>query len=239
MHARIVCGRLLGRMMRGLHSSGNQGVQMSRNKFKFRREIIAAGGITSTGGIQIGAASTFDSTVKVTGVLTATAAAVLTGGVSSVTGGIIAGTGGYLADVVETMDDNQALTDTGGLGTGGRAILGYGVTAITITGTSGTTAGSTANNLVFKLNSPIKTGVLKEIWITGTSASTKVVSIRTATSTHVFFGGSNNAITLSTALSDGGFPGAVLRLRGLSTTQWAVSGPAKLSTAASFSSATA
>lgn len=206
---------------------------MSRNKFKFRREIIAAGGITSTGGLQITAASTF------VGAVTFTAAPIFTGGVSSVTGGIIAGTGGYFADVVETMDDNQALTDTGGLGTGGRAILGYGVTAISITGTSGTTAGSTANNLVFKLNSPIKTGVLKEIWITGTSASTKVVSIRTATSTHVFFGGGNNAITLSTALSDGGFPGAVLRLRGLSTTQWAVSGPAKLSTAASFSSATA
>ncbi len=173
------------------------------------------------------------------GAVTFTAAPVFSAGISALAAPIIAGTGGYFADVVETMDDNQALTDTGGLGTGGRAILGYGVTAISITGTSGTTAGSTANNLVFKLNPPIKAGVLKEIWVTGTSASTKVVSIRTATSTHVFFGGSNNAITLSTALSDGGFPGAVLRLRGLSTTQWAVSGPAKLSTAATFSSATA
>jgi hypothetical protein len=206
---------------------------MSRNKFKFRREIIAAGGLTSTGGLQITAASTF------VGAVTFAAAPVFSAGISALAAPIIAGTGGYFADVVETMDDNQALTDTGGLGTGGRAILGYGVTAISIVGTSGTTAGSTANNLVFKLNPPIKAGVLKEIWITGTSASTKVVSIRTATSTHVFFGGSNNAITLSTALSDGGFPGAVLRLRGLSTTQWAVSGPAKLSTAATFSSATA
>lgn len=206
---------------------------MSRNKFKFRREIIAAGGITSTGGLQITAASTF------VGAVTFTAAPIFSAGISALAAPIIAGTGGYFADVVETMDDNQALTDTGGLGTGGRAILGYGVTAISITGTSGTTAGSTANNLVFKLNPPIKAGVLKEIWVTGTSASTKVVSIRTATSTHVFFGGSNNAITLSTALSDGGFPGAVLRLRGLSTTQWAVSGPSKLSTAATFSSATA
>ena len=213
---------------------------MSRNKFKFRREIIAAGGITSTGGIQIGAASTFDSTVKITGVATFTAAPVFSAGISALAAPIIAGTGGYFADVVETMDDNQALTDTGGSSKAGcRAILGYGVTAITITGTSGTTAGSTANDLVFKLSSPIKAGVLKEIYITGTSASTKVVSIRTATSTHVFFGSTKNSIAYTTTINNlgHGFP---LRLRALSTTQWAISGLAGVpSTASALAGATA
>lgn len=212
---------------------------MSRNKFKFKRQIIAAGGITSTGGLQIGAATTFDSTVQVTGVLTATAAAVLTGGVSSLKGGIIASTGGYYAEKVQTLNDYNALTDTGGSsGAGYQAILGYGVTAITVTGTSGTTAGSTANDLVFKLNPPIKAGVSKEIWVTGTSASTKVVSIRTATSTHTFFGSTRNSIAFTTTVNDltGGFG---VRLRGISTSQWAVTLPGKLSTAEALAGATA
>lgn len=212
---------------------------MSRNKFKFRREIIAAGGITSTGGLQIGAASTFDSTVKVTGVLTATAAAVFTGGISSLKGGIIASTGGYLADKVQALNDYAALTDTGGSSKAGfQAILGYGITTLTITGTSGTTAGSTANDLVFKLNPPIKAGVTKDIFITGSSASTKVVSIRTATSTHTFFGSTKNSIAFTTTVNDLGAAFNV-RLRGISTSQWAIVGPSKLSTAAALAGATA
>ena len=44
---------------------------MSRNKFKFRREIIAAGGIASTGGLDIAAASTFHGTLTLDGAITA------------------------------------------------------------------------------------------------------------------------------------------------------------------------
>jgi len=205
---------------------------MSRNKFKFRREIIAAGGITSTGGLQITAASTF------VGAVTFTAAPIFTAGVSSITGGLIAGTGGYLAEKVQTLQDSDSISDTGGVS--GTAILGYGVTKITVTGATGaSTAGSTRNDLTFKLNPPIKAGVLKEIWITGTSASTKVVSIKTATSTHTFFGTTKNSVAFTTAVSELGFAGAALHLRGLSTTQWAVSAFGKLSTAAAFAGANA
>lgn len=213
---------------------------MSRNKFKFKREIIAAGGITSTGGIQIGAASTFDSTVKITGVATLTASPVLTAGISALKAPIICSTGGYVADKVQTLNDYAALTDTGGSSKAGyQAILGYGITAITVTGaTGGTTAGSTSNDLVFKLNSPIKAGVTKEIWVTGTSASTKVVSIRTATSTHTFFGSTRNSFSFTTTVNDllGGFG---VRLRGITTSQWAVNMPGKLSTAETLAGATA
>jgi hypothetical protein len=206
---------------------------MSRNKFKFRRQIIAAGGIASTGGIDITAASTF------VGAVTFTASPVLSAGISALAAPIIAGTGGYFADKVQSLTDYAALTDTGGSSKAGyQAILGYGITTLTITGTSGTTAGSTANDLVFKLNSPIKAGVQKDIFITGSSASTKVVSIRTATSTHTFFGSTKNSIAFTTTVNDLGV-GFNLRLRGLSTTQWAVVGPSKLSTAAAFAGATA
>lgn len=213
---------------------------MSRNKFKFRREIIAAGGISSTGGIQIGAASTFDSTVQVTGVATFTASPVLSAGISALKAPVICSTGGYVADKVQALNDYAALTDTGGSSKAGyQAILGYGITTLTITGTSGTTAGSTANDLVFKLNSPIKAGVQKDIFITGSSASTKVVSIRTATSTHVFFGSTKNAIAFTTTINNLGH-GFNVRLRGLSTTQWALAGlPGVPSTASAIAGATA
>lgn len=213
---------------------------MSRNKFKFKRQIIAAGGITSTGGLQIGAATTFDSTVQVTGVLTATAAAVLTGGVSSLKGGIIASTGGYVADKVQSLNDYAALTDTGGSSKAGyQAILGYGVTHITVTGTSGTTAGSTSNDLVFKLNPPIKAGVFKRIYVTGTSASTKVVSIRTATSTHTFFGSTKNSIAFTTTVNNLGH-GWSLSMSGITTSQWALDAlPGIPSTASAIAGATA
>lgn len=206
---------------------------MSRNKFKFRREIIAAGGITSTGGLQITAASTF------VGAVTFTAAPIFSAGITNAAqkSGIICSTGGYLAEKVQALDDSDALGDDSA---GGTAILGYGVTHITVTGTTGSsTAGSTANDLVFKLNPPIKAGVLKEIYITGTSASTKVVSVRTATSTHTFFGSTRNSIAFTTTVNNltYGFP---IRLRGLTTTQWAVSGLAGIpSTAITIAGATA
>ncbi len=183
---------------------------------KLRRDLLIAGGLEVTGN------TTLTGTLKQTGVATLTAAPVLSAGISALKAGIIASTGGYVADKVQTLTDYAALTDTGGSSKAGyQAIIGYGVTAITVTGTSGTTAGSTANMLVFKLNPPIKAGVVKEIYITGSSASTKTVKIRTATSTHTFFGSTQNAIGFTTAVNNLGY-GWPIKLRALSTTQWAL-----------------
>ena len=179
---------------------------MSRNKFKFRREIIAAGGIASTGGLQISAASTFD--------------------------GLVTFNAG-IADKVQALTDTHALKDTS---TGGTAILGYGVTTITVTGATG---GSTANDLAFKLNPPIKAGVFKRIYVTGTSASTKVVSVRTNTSLLTFFGSTKNSIAFTTTVNSLGHAFPIL-LDGLSTSQWAVCGlPGTPSTASALAGATA
>lgn len=206
---------------------------MSRNKFKFRREIIAAGGITSTGGLQIGAASTFDAAV------TFAVAPIFSAGITNAAqkSGIVCSTGGYFADKVQLLDDSDAVKDTS---TGGTAILGYGITAITVTGATGSsTAGSTANDLAFKLNPPIKAGVTKRIYITGTSASTKVVSIRTATSTHTFFGSTRNSVAFTTTVNNlsHGFP---LVFDSITTSQWAFRGLAGIpSTASAIAGATA
>jgi len=212
---------------------------------KLKRDLLIDGGLEVTGNSTLTGNATITGTLTQTGVATFAAAPVFSAGaaslgsVSAQAAGIIMGTGGYVADKVQTLNDYAALTDTGGSSKAGyQAILGYGVTAITVTGTSGTTAGSTANDLVFKLSSPIKAGVLKEIYVTGTSASTKVVSIRTATSTHVFFGSTKNSFAFTTTINDLGV-GFGVRLRGLSTTQWAVTLPGKLSTAESFAGATA
>ena len=204
---------------------------MSRNKFKFRREIIAAGGITSTGGIDITAASTF------TGAVTFAAAPVFSAGIDAPTFNTPPTfTLGLKHPVVQTIDDNQAVTDTGGTTKAGyAAILGYGITKIGITGTSGTTAGSTANDLVFNLNSPYAVGIDKIIIVSGNTASTKEVRIRTKTSTHVFYGSTKNQITFSTLVYD--YPASV-HLVGISTVQWAVLSPmiyASTATAAPWS----
>ncbi len=205
---------------------------------KLRRDLLIAGGLEVTGN------TTLTGTLKQTGVATFTADPVFTGGIPSVAltaqaAGIVMAAGGYVADKVQTLNDYAVLTDTGGSSKAGfTAILGYGVTAITVTGTSGTTAGSTANALIFKLNSPIAAGVLKEIYVTGTSASTKEVSVRTATSTHTFFGSTKNSFTFTTTVNDLGI-GWPIRLRALSTTQWALNLPGKLSTAMTLAGATA
>lgn len=194
---------------------------MSRNKFKFRRQIIAAGGIDSTAGFEFDAASTMN------GVLTFSAAPVFNVNPTFTYG---------IKEPVQLLDDSDSLSDAS---TGGTAILGYGITAITVTGTTGSsTAGSTHNDLVFKLNTPYAAGINKEIYITGTSASTKVVSIRTATSTQTFFGTTRNSFSFTTTVNDllGGFG---VKLRGITTSQWAVVMPGKLSTAETLAGATA
>jgi len=188
--------------------------------------------------------TTLTGTLTQTGVATLAAAPVFSAGVASVgtvsaqKAGIIMSTGGYVADKVQTLNDYAALTDTGGSSKAGfQAILGYGVTAITVTGTSGTTAGSTSNHLTFRLNSPIKAGVVKEIYVTGTSASTKTVKIRTATSSHTFFGSTQNAIGFTTTINNLGY-GWPIRLRGLSTTQWALAALPGIKSTACFTTDT-
>ena len=200
---------------------------------KFKRPLLMAGGFETT------ASSTVADTLTVSGVLTASGGITASGAVA-LTAAVTAGTGGYLADKVQALNDYAALTDTGGSSKAGyQAILGYGITHITVTGTSGTTAGSTSNDLVFKLNPPIKAGVFKRIYVTGTSASTKVVSIRTATSTHTFFGSTRNSIAFTTTVNNLGH-GFGIHLDGISTSQWALLGlPGIPSTAAAIAGATA
>ena len=191
---------------------------------KIRRPLLMMQGFETT------ASSTVADTLTVSGALTASGGLTLTGMTA----------GEYLTEYVQTLNDYAALTDTGGSSKAGyQPILGYGITAITVTGTSGTTAGSTANDLVFKLNPPIAAGVHKRIYVTGTSASTKVVSIRTATSTHTFFGSTRNAIAFTTTVNNLGH-GWSIHLDGLSATQWALTGlPGIPSTAAAIAGATA
>jgi hypothetical protein len=183
---------------------------MSRNKFKFRREIIAAGGITSTGGLQITAASTFDAQV------TFAARPVFSAGVK---------------EPIQSLTGAAACSPAS---TGGTAILGYGITVI-----DALSSQTTQVNFIYKLNSPAAAGVNKEIYFTGSSASTKVVSIRTATSTHVFYGSTKNSVAYTTTVNNLGY-GFPILLRGLSTTQWALKGlPGVPSTASALAGATA
>jgi hypothetical protein len=206
---------------------------MSRNKFKFRREIIAAGGIVSTGGCQFDAASTFSAAV------TFAVAPIFSAGITNIAqkSGLILSTGGYVADHVQALTDDASLSDAS---TGGTAILGYGVTTITVTGATGpAVGGSSANNLIFKLNSPVKAGVHKRIYVTGTSASTKVVSVRTASSVQPFFGSTKNSIAYTTTVNNLGY-GFPILLDAISTSQWAVCGlPGVPSTASVVAAATA
>lgn len=195
------------------------------SRYKFRRQIIAAGGIDSTGGCEFDAASTFN------GAVTFAAAPVFSVPPSPTLGVRVAAS-------VQSLDDSDSLSDAS---TGGTAILGYGVTAITVTGTtSSSTAGSTHNNLAFKLNPPYAVGISKDIFITGSSASTKIVSVRTAASSQTFFGSTKNSLALTTTVNDIGV-GFNLHLIGITTSQWAVAGGvfAKMSTAAAFAGATA
>jgi hypothetical protein len=192
---------------------------MSRYSYKFRREIIAAGGISSTAGLQIGAASTFDAAV------TFAAAPIFAAGAR-------------LVSSVQALDDDDALSDAS---TGGTAILGYGITTITVTGATGPgTGGSSANDLTFKLSRPAAVGIMKDIFITGSSESTKVVSIRTANSSDTFFGTTKNSIAFTTKVNDLSI-GWSLSLRGITTKKWGIAGGAfsKLSTSVAFAGATA
>jgi len=188
--------------------------------------------------------TTLTGTVAVAGVATFAAAPVFSAGaaslgtVSAQAAPIINTVGGYVADYVQSLTDYAALTDTGGSSKAGfQAILGYGVTKIRVTGTSGTTAGSTANDLVFRLNPPIKAGVHKYIFLSGASASTKVVSVRTLTSAtgSNFYGSTYNAVAWTTTINN---PSDALHLIGMSTAQWGLVNR-KMSTAAALAGATA
>jgi hypothetical protein len=173
---------------------------MSRNKFKFRREIIAAGGITSTGGLQITAASTFVGAVT------------MTGGILGVKGPIVCSTGGYLVDHV------QALTaaDCERVGTSGTKMVGYGVTRATLT----LAAATGAANFQLVLGNPVRAGVRKSVLLTrATGASTFDIRISNESSAQTFYGTTADGIVVTTDYKS---PNpASFEFMGVTTDQWA------------------
>lgn len=181
---------------------------MSRNKFKFRREIIAAGGITSTGGLQITAASTF------VGAVTFTAAPVFSAGVSALAAPIIAATGGYFADNVQTW--TAANCERVGT-TGVHKMLGYGVTKVSLTKAAATGAA----NFQLVLGNPVRAGVHKYVFIErATGASTFDIRLSNESSAQTFYGTTWDAIILTTDFV-GPNPFGV-HLVGITTDQWAI-----------------
>jgi hypothetical protein len=201
---------------------------MSRNKFKFRREIIAAGGIASTGGIQIGAASTFDSTVTITGVATLTASPVLTAGITALKAPIVCSTLGYLADHVQSL----TAADCERTGTTGTLTAGYGVTKWTLTKAAATGAA----NFQCLLGNPVKAGVHHYVLLTrATGASTFEVWLSNESSAQTFYGTTADGIKLTTdwvSPNPAGFhfvgittnQWACVTVNGLQSTQWSYTG---------------
>jgi hypothetical protein len=181
---------------------------MSRNKFKFRREIIAAGGIQSTGGLQITAASTF------VGAVTFTAAPILAAGISSNKGAIVNSTGGYIADHVQTWTGaNCERVGT----TGVHKMTGYGVTKVALTKAEATGAA----NFQLVLGNPVRAGVHKYVFISrATGASTYDIRLSNESSAQTFYGSTWDAILLSTDFV-GPNPFGV-HLIGITTDQWAI-----------------
>ena len=183
---------------------------MSRNKFKFKRQIIAAGGITSTGGIQIDAASTFAGALTVTGALTQT------------------GLGTFGGGIAESV---QALTaaDCERTGTTGTRILGYGITKVTLTKAAATGAA----NFQLVMAGPAAVGIHKTLVLTrATGASTFEVWLSNLTSALTFYGTTADAIKLTTdwvSPNPAGFQfvgittaqWAALTVNGLQSSQWA------------------
>lgn len=131
------------------------------------------------------------------------------------------GSDGYRVDNVQSLTGKST----------GTAVLGYGLTKIEVA--SATESGS--NDYVFRLNGPVAPGVHKYIIVSGASASTKTISVRTLTSLQTFFGSTYNSIGWTTTINN---PPSCAHLIGLSTTQWAVV-VAKLTTAAAWAGATA
>lgn len=173
---------------------------MSRNKFKFRREIIAAGGISSTGGIDITAASTFVGAVT------------MTGGIVGVKGPIVCSTGGYLVEHVQNMTAAQCERT----GTAGTPSAGYGITNWSLTKAAATGAA----NFQCVLGNPVVAGVHKYLTVyRATGASTFEVWISNESSAQEFYGTTADAIKLTT---DWKSPNpASFHFVGVSTNQWA------------------
>jgi hypothetical protein len=164
---------------------------MSRNKFKFRRQIIAAGGIDSTAGCEFDAASTFNGAV--------TFAALDT----------------FNAGIAETV---QSLTaaDCERTGTTGTRILGYGITKASLTKADATGAA----NFQLVLAGPVAAGVHKTLVLTrATGASTFEVWISNLTSALTFYGTTADGIKLTTDWKSPN--PAAFQFVGITTAQWA------------------
>jgi len=81
---------------------------------KLKHDFLIDGGLEVTGN------TTLTGTLRQVGVATFVAAPVFSAGAASLgtvtaqAAGIVMGAGGYVADYIQSIDDNQALTDTGG-----------------------------------------------------------------------------------------------------------------------------
>jgi hypothetical protein len=126
-----------------------------------------------------------------------------------------------------TVDHVQSLTG----GSTGEAVLGYGVTQIAVA--SGTESATT--EFTFRLNPPVAPGVHKFVVVSGASASTKTIRLRTLTSEACFFGSTVNQFSWSTTVNN---PSDGLHLVGLTSTVWALLNR-KFSTAGTLAGATA
>lgn len=96
----------------------------------------------------------------------------------------------------------------------GTTISNEGVTRITVAAGSESV---TAATYVYTLESPVLTGTHK--WIICDNNSTRLIQVRTPTSTEVIYGTTKNAVQWSTGSTA---PAPYVELLSLSTTQWAV-----------------
>jgi hypothetical protein len=96
----------------------------------------------------------------------------------------------------------------------GTTIHNEGVTVLTVAAGSESV---TAASYVYTLESPVLPGVHK--WILCSNASTRIIQVRTPTSTEVIYATTANAVQWSTGSTDAA---PMVELLSLSTTQWAV-----------------
>ena len=148
----------------------------------------------------------FANGFQVNGASTFTAAVTLSGAASDI---IFSGNAG-------TRENVQTVALSGASAVGTTAVTNRGVTFINSTGTG---AGWT-----LPLTAPAAAGMEKIIWCN--PASTVPVTVRTASSSHAFYGSTANAVSFSTIGTTGNIIGKAkgVRLLSVSATQWAVIG---------------
>ena len=111
-------------------------------------------------------------------------------------------TGSGLYDDIQTLTGDSTAT----------AVTNYGITFLTVT-----TGEGTAANLVYTMNSPGKPGIHK--YIVADLNSTKLVSVRTASSAGTFYGSTKNSLAFTTGSTH---TGTVAHLVSYSSLRWAL-----------------